>query len=122
MPKKDSFLLNRIKSIGYASKGAFLLLKTEASVQVQFVILLIVTLAGFYFNISSTEWIMQCFAFGLVMAIEGVNTAIEEIADFIHPEHHSKIGKIKDISAGAVFIAAISAVIVGLIIYIPKFY
>ena len=55
------------------------------------------------------------------MAIEGINTAVEKLADFVHPKHNEKIGFIKDISAGAVFIAAISAVIVGLLIYIPKF-
>jgi diacylglycerol kinase (ATP) len=49
-----------------------------------------------------------------------LNTAVEEIADFIHPEFHKKIGLIKDIAAGAVFIAATSAIIVGLIIYLPK--
>jgi len=42
------------------------------------------------------------------------------MADFIHPEHHNKIGFIKDIAAGAVFIASISAIIVGVIIYFPK--
>ena len=122
MPKKDSFLINRIKSIGIAFKGALLLLKTEASVKIQFVLLIIFTLVGFYFNLSSTEWIMQTFAIGLVMSIEAVNTAIEKLSDFIHPNHNPKIGFIKDIAAGAVFIAAICAFIVVLIIYIPKFH
>ena len=120
MSKKDSFLVNRIKSVGYAFKGAVLLLKTEASIKIQFVIALLVTIAGFYFNISTTEWIIQFLAIGLIMSIEGLNTAIEYIADFIHPEHHEKIGMIKDVAAGAVFIAGIFAMIIGFIIYIPK--
>ncbi|MFQ3239955.1 MAG: diacylglycerol kinase (ATP) [Olleya marilimosa] len=122
MSKKEPFIINRLKSVGYAFKGMLLLLKTEASIQIQFCIALIVTVAGFYFKISSTEWIMQCFAIGLVMSVEGVNTAIEAIADFVHPEHHEKIGFIKDIAAGAVFIASIAASIIGLIIYIPKLF
>ena len=122
MSKKEPFIINRLKSVGYAFKGMLLLLKTEASIQIQFCIAIIVTFAGFYFKISSTEWIMQCFAIGLVMSVEGVNTAIEAIADFIHPEHHEKIGFIKDIAAGAVFIASIAASIIGLIIYIPKLF
>lgn len=117
---KESFLLNRIKSVGYAFNGTFLLLKTEASIQVQFAIAILITIAGFYFDISKTEWIAQFFALGLVMSIEGLNTAIESLSDFIHPEHHKKIGFIKDISAGAVFIAAIAAIIIGFIIYFPK--
>jgi diacylglycerol kinase (ATP) len=65
---------------------------------------------------------IQVLAIGIVMSIEGLNTAIEEIADFIHPEQHNKIGFIKDIAAGAVFIASVSAIIAGLIIYIPKIF
>ncbi len=119
MPR-ESFLKNRIKSVGFAFKGLFLLLRTEASIQVQFVIALIVTAAGFYFEISTTEWILQLLAIGLVMGIEGLNTAVEKLADFVHPEHHQKIGFIKDVSAGAVMAVSIMATIAGLIIYLPK--
>lgn len=122
MKKKESFVANRFKSIGYAFKGALLLLKNEASVKVQFTIALLVTAAGFFFHISSTEWIVQILAIGMVMSMEGINTAIEEIADFIHPEYHKKIGLIKDIAAGAVFISSVSAISIGLIIYLPKFF
>jgi diacylglycerol kinase (ATP) len=122
MTKKESFFINRIKSIGFALKGAIYLLKTEASIKVQFVIALLITLLGFYFNISKTEWIAQIIAIGMVMSIEGINTAIEEVADFIHPENHKKIGLIKDISAGAVFIASFFSISIGLIIYIPRFF
>ena len=120
MLKKQSFFITRLKSVHYAYRGAMLLLKTEASIQMQFVIAVLVIIAGFYFNISTTEWVLQCFAIGMVMSIEGVNTAIESLADFIHPEYHDKIGFIKDISAGAVFIAAMVAIVVGIIIYFPK--
>lgn len=120
MPKKESLLVNRLKSIKYAFNGAFLLIKKEPSIKVQACIAAIVTIAGFFFNISATEWVIQFMAIGMVMSIEGINTAIEEIANFIHPEYHSKIGFIKDISAGAVFIAAVFASIIGLIIYLPK--
>ena len=80
------------------------------------------TVAGFYVGLSPTEWCIQILVIALIMAIEGVNTAIEEIADFIHPEHHPKIGLIKDLAAGAVFIVAVAAFIIGCIIYIPKFF
>ena len=120
--KKESFFINRLKSVGYAFKGAFLLLKTEASIKIQFGIAILVSIAGVYFKLSTTEWIVQFLAIGMVMSTEGINTAIEEIANFIHPEHHNKIGLIKDIAAGAVFIAAIFAVIIGFIIYLPKIF
>ncbi len=121
MSKISKFILGRLRGCGYAFKGAILLLKTEPSIQVQTGIAVIMTVFGFYFNITSTEWILQIFAIGLVMSIEGVNTTAEAIADFIHPDFHDKIGFIKDVAAGAVFIAAITAMIIGFIIYIPYF-
>ncbi len=113
------FITGRIRGGGYAIKGAWLLLKHEHSIQVQFVLAILVTIAGFYFDITATEWMFQIFAIGLVMCCEGLNTAAEKIADFIHPDYHTKIGQIKDVAAGAVFIASLAAVIIGLIIYIP---
>jgi diacylglycerol kinase (ATP) len=121
MTKKEPFIINRIKSIGFAFKGAFLLIKNEASIQVQVTIAILVTIAGFYFNISSTEWMIQLLVIGIVLSAEALNSAIEEIADFIHPEHHNKIGYVKDVAAGAVFFAGIVAIIIACIIYIPKF-
>ncbi len=79
------------------------------------------TAAGFYFEISNTEWILQILAIGLVLGIEGLNTAIEKMADFVQPEYDEKIGFIKDISAGAVMLVSVAASVIGLIIYIPKF-
>ncbi|MEO1013091.1 MAG: diacylglycerol kinase family protein [Bacteroidota bacterium] len=121
MPK-ESFLRNRIKSIGYALRGALLLIKTEASIKIQVFIAVLVTAAGFYFDISTTEWILQLFAIGLVLGIEGLNTAIEKLADYVQPEHDPKIGFIKDVSAGAVMLVSVLAAIIGLIIYAPKFF
>lgn len=119
---KEPFIINRIKSVGFAFKGMLILIKTEASIKIQVFIAIVVTIAGFYFDISATEWMFQTAMVGLVMSIEGVNTAVEYIADFIHPDHHPKIGLIKDISAGAVFIASIVAVIIAGIIYLPKIF
>ena len=121
MQKKEPFIINRLKSVGYAFKGMLILIRTEASIKIQLAIAIIVTITGFYFEISKTEWIAQFIMIGLVMSIEGINTAIEYIADFVHPEHHQKIGLIKDVAAGAVFIASIVSVIIAGIIYIPKF-
>lgn len=122
MPKKESFLVNRLKSVGYAFKGTILLITKEASIKIQLVIAIVMIIAGFYFEISPTEWAIQILAIALVMSVEGLNTAVEEIANFIHPEYHEKIGYIKDIAAGAVFIAAICAVVLGCIIYFPKIF
>ncbi|MBO0329726.1 diacylglycerol kinase family protein [[Muricauda] lutisoli] len=121
MPK-ESFFRDRIKSVGYALKGMFLLLRTESSIKIQAVIAVVVTAFGFYFQISNTEWILQLLAIGLVMGVEGLNTAVEKICDYIQPNMDPKIGVIKDISAGAVMIVSVIASIIGLIIYVPKIF
>lgn len=118
--KDNTFFTGRLKSIGFAVKGAIKLITTEHSVMVQSSIAVLMTVAGFYYNITATEWMFQILVFGLVLSIEGLNTAVEKIADFIHPDYHERIGFIKDIAAGAVFFAALSAIAIGAIIYLPK--
>lgn len=119
---RNTFIGKRIHAFKYAFKGAFLLLKTEASIQTQASIAVLICLAGWYFKISPAEWCFQLIAIGMVLATEGMNTAVEKICDFIHPDHHQRIGFIKDIAAGAVFFVAGVAVLIGLIIYIPKIF
>ena len=118
--RDKSFLSGRFKSIGFAVKGAIKLITTEHSVMTQSGIGVLMVIAGFYFHISHEEWLIQTLAIGLVLGIEGLNTAVEKVADFIHPEFHERIGFIKDIAAGAVFFAALTAIAIGCIIYIPK--
>ena len=119
--RDKTFLTGRFKSMGFAFKGAIKLITTEHSVMVQSCLAVVMIIAGFYFEISHEEWLIQTLAIGLVLGIEGLNTAVEKVADFIHPEYHERIGFIKDIAAGAVFFAAMNAIAIGCIIYIPKF-
>ena len=119
MPR-ESFLKNRIKSVGFALRGAVVLIRTERSIKIQVVIALLVTAAGFYYEISTTEWILQTLAIALVLGIEGLNTAVEKIADYIQPQYDQKIGFIKDVAAGAVMLVALGAAIIVFIIYVPK--
>lgn len=121
MPK-ESFVENRIKGVGYAFKGAWILIRSESSIQIQAVIAVVVTLAGIYYQLSAMEWMMQLLSIGLVMGVEGVNTAIEKLSDYVQPEYDPLIGKVKDISAGAVMIVSLIASIVGLVIYLPKIF
>ncbi|MGB5315838.1 MAG: diacylglycerol kinase family protein [Robiginitalea sp.] len=117
-----TYFRNRVRSIRYAAKGAWILLKSEASIQVQFAVALVVCAAGWYYHISPMEWIVQLLAIGMVMGLEAINTAIEALSDYVQPERDSRIGQLKDISAGAVLIGAVAAGIAGLIIYLPKIF
>ena len=83
------------------------------------VAIITVTIAGFYFGITRNEWIAIILCFGMVLAAEGFNTAIERLVNLVSPEHNPIAGDVKDIAAGAVLICAIVAAIIGVIIFMP---
>jgi diacylglycerol kinase (ATP) len=116
----DSYLRGRIRSLKFAIKGMWLLTTTEDSIKAQLFIGILAVVAGFYFDISNIEWMIQLIVIAMVLVAEASNTAIEKMADFVHPDYHKKIGFIKDIAAGAPAFAALFAVIVAAIIYVPK--
>ena len=76
--------------------------------------------AGFYFRISSFEWIAVAVAIGLVFITEAINTAIEQLADVVSPGKNERIGRIKDLAAAAVLLSAITAVVIGLVVFGPQ--
>ena len=117
---EDSFVRGRIRSLKFAFKGAWLLLTTEDSIKAQVIMAIIITVLGCFFNISNIEWMLQFLVIGMVLVAESLNTAVEKIADFIHPDYHEKIGFIKDIAAGAPTFAGITSLIVAGFIYFPK--
>ncbi len=120
MQSEKGFVKRRLHAVKYVFKGIWILATTEDSIKAQCFIGLFVIILGFVFNISAIEWMIQLTIIGLVLVAEALNTAVEKIADFIHPEFHSKIGIIKDVAAGAAGFAAIISIIIGCIIYIPK--
>lgn len=117
---KKSFFQDRVDGVKIACRGAWYLVRTESSIKIQVFIALLVTAAGFYYEISLTEWMIQTLAIALVLGVEGVNTAIEKLSDYVQPEYDRKIGFLKDISAGAVMMVSVGATVVGLLIYLPR--
>lgn len=119
--KNDGFTLRkRLKSFKFAFNGIRLLITREHNAWIHCFAAICVIIAGFVFDISTTEWIAVTFAIGTVLAAEAVNSSIEAIADLVSPEYNEAIKRTKDLAAGAVLILAISAAIVGLIIFVPK--
>lgn len=112
----------RIRSFGYAFKGVWYALRTQHNLWIQFTILAIAIVFGFILHISHTEWLVIIGVSGVVLALELVNTALESFLDSYYPEHDPKTGRIKDIAAGAVLMAAIAAAVAGLIIFLPKIF
>jgi diacylglycerol kinase len=119
---KHPFSFNgRLKSFGYAFNGLKVLLKNETNAVIHLIAGIVAVILGFVFDLKPLEWIAIVFAIGFVFSMELINTAIEEIADFISPKRDERIKKIKDLSAAGVLISAIIALITGLIIFLPKF-
>ena len=117
---EDGFVKGRLKSLRFAFKGMLILVRSEHSIMVQLGIGVLVSILGLILGLSPTEWMLQTMCIGMVLSAEGLNTAVEKLCDFVNPDFNPKIGKIKDISAGAVGFTAVVAAVVGLIIYVPK--
>ena len=115
-------MYNRIKSFRYAFEGLSTLLREEPNARIHLVAAIAVTMAGFGLRISHTEWLVLMLTFGMVISLEILNSVVERIADFVSPERHPAIKKIKDLAAAGVLITAMTAVIVGVIIFWPKIF
>jgi len=111
--------LGRIKSFGHAFRGIYRFFKTEHNARIHLVATIVVVFFGRWLSISRLEWVMVFFAIGFVFSAEVFNTAIEKMADEITSDHKESIKNIKDLSAAAVLVAAITAAIIGLIIFVP---
>lgn len=108
-----------IRSFGYAFSGIAQLFKTERHAKFHACATICVILAGFFFAITTTEWIAVVFAIGMVIAAEAFNTAIEILSDEVCSSQNEHIGQVKNIAAGAVLICAIAAAAIGVMIFLP---
>ena len=116
----DSFSISgRIKSFTHAIDGIFQLFKSQPNARIHAFIASVVVVSGFSLSISSQEWCLLVFAITMVLASEGMNTAIEYVCDAVSPEFHPLIKKSKDVAAGAVLISTIGAAIIGMLVFLP---
>jgi diacylglycerol kinase len=111
-----------LHSFRYAGSGVFRLFRYENNARIHLLACILVIIAGFWFEISTTEWCLIVISIGLVWSSEAINTAIEKLADVVSPDYHPAIKDVKDLAAAGVLVLAISAAIVGGVIFIPKIY
>ena len=109
-----------IKSFGYAFTGIYDLLRSEPNTRIHLLATVCALIAGILLRISKTEWCIILVVIAIVWAAEAFNTAIEKLTDHLFPEYHEKARFAKDISAGAVLVCAMAALVCGLIIFVPK--
>jgi diacylglycerol kinase len=113
---------SRISSFRYAFNGFMTLLKDEHNSRLQLFAALLVIIAGIFFHLTSTEWILIIIVMGLVFIAELFNSAVESLADRISAEKNEYIRKAKDYCAAAVLLAAIIAAITGAFIFLPRIF
>ncbi len=115
---EESFsLVKHAKSFVHAGRGVKVVLKTTHNAWVQICIFIAAVALGIYVQLAYLEWIMIIFASGLVFTAEAFNTAIEIDIDLTSPEYHPFARDTKDVAAGAVLIASVSAAIIGIMIF-----
>ena len=109
----------RLKSFRYAIHGVSNVLRNEKNAWIHMVAAFLVIVSGLILQIRRTEWVGIFICIGMVIITEILNTALERMVDLVSPEKDEKAGMIKDMSAGAVLVAAIISVIVGVLIFLP---
>jgi len=118
--KKELTFRKRWSSFACAFRGIILFLREQPNARIHFVAAVGAVMAGIFLSISLAEWIVVTIVIGFVLSAELFNSSIEELVNIISPEYQKRAGNIKDLAAGAVLVAAITALTVGLIIFLPR--
>ena len=111
----------RVASFGHAGRGVWSALRSEVHLRFHAVATVVVIGLGFYSGLSRLEWALVALSVACVWAAELMNTALEALTDLVSPAYHPLAGKAKDVAAGAVLLAALGALVVGALVFIPHF-
>ncbi len=109
-----------IKSFGNAFAGIGYFVGNDRNGKIHVAITLTVLAAGLAFKIVVVEWMLILLCIALVIGLEMLNSALEKLCDIVEPNYHATVKVIKDVSAGAVILAAIVSIIIGILIFLPK--
>ena len=121
MKKQEKFSISkRLKIFTYASNGLKVLFQEEHNSRIHLFATVCVIVAGVLLKLSILEWVAVAFAVGLVFSGEIFNSAIEDLADVVCPERDERIKKVKDLAAAAVLVNALTAAVIGLLVFVPK--
>ena len=120
MSYTKAMLEKKIRNIRFAINGIKVAWREEFSFKLEVFAALLVALLGWFFAISTIEWIIVVFMIGLVLSAEAFNTALEELCDKFQSDPDPHIAKIKDLAAAAVLLTSTTAFIVGAVVFLPK--
>lgn len=121
MTDEDSLTFTgRLRSVKHALRGIGIMLASQHNAWIHAVATVCVGVAGVLFGLSWSEWCWIVLAIVAVWTAEALNTAIEFLTDVASPNFHPIAGKAKDVAAGAVLLAAVGAIIIGLLVFGPR--
>jgi diacylglycerol kinase len=109
----------RLKSLAHALRGVDYIVRTQPNARLHLLAAVLVCAAGVYVGLGRAEWLWVSVAIALVWSAEAFNTALEQLADALHPARDPGIGRAKDVAAAAVLIAALGAAVIGLLVFVP---
>jgi diacylglycerol kinase len=107
------------EAVRHAGSGLWQVLQHERNFRAQLAIYVTVLLFGWWLNFSLAALALVALAAGLIMSLELFNSAVERLSDVVSPQYHEGLRGVKDIAAGAVFVASLTAIVVGLLLFIP---
>jgi len=110
------------QGFAFAFAGFKILVTTERNFKIHLFAFVVVATAGFYFKIDNVEWLAILIISSLILTAEALNSALEKLCNHLHPEYHLAIKNVKDLSAAAVLISSIIAVIIAGIIFSQPIY
>ena len=118
----DFSLRARAQSFADAGRGLALLLANEPNARLHLVATIAVVGIGAWLGLSPGEWCWIALAIALVWVAEGLNSALEALADAVHPARDPRVGSAKDLAAGAVLVAALAAAVIGALVFGPRLF
>ena len=116
----DFSLRARAQSFSDAGRGIALLLANEPNARLHALATIAAVALGFWLGLSAGEWCWIVVAVALVWVAEGLNSAVEALADAVHPERDARVGRAKDLAAGAVLVAAVASAVIGALVFGPR--
>ena len=122
MERRDSFIVHQVKSFRWAIEGIIYSYKKGTHFKIHIVFAILVITLGSIYKLSLYEWLVIILISSAVISSEAINTAIEEACDVLHPEHHPGAKLAKHCAAGGVLILSVNAVLIGLLIFVPKIF
>ena len=120
--RKTFSVKRQTQSFRYAFRGIKYVVQNEHNMHIHLLASVCVVLFGFLLQINVTEWCFLVFAIGFVLFAETINTSVELLTDLVSPDFHTLAEKTKDVAAGAVVIASLTAAIIGMLVFLPKIY